>query len=70
VFISKTSAMLLKEICSGMHSDPKFGRRRGGVTYGDARKKRVLERCFGLHHSEKNLWNSVPSTFCHKNVPE
>jgi hypothetical protein len=34
------SAIFLKKIGSGMHSDPKFSPRGGDVHYVDARKKR------------------------------
>jgi hypothetical protein len=34
------SAIFLKKIGSETHSDPKFGRRGGGVNYIDARKKK------------------------------
>jgi hypothetical protein len=49
-----------------MHSDPKFGRRRGGVSNINAR---VPARHSSLGPSEKKLpeWHS--GTFCHKNIP-
>jgi hypothetical protein len=44
-----TTAIFLKKIASGTHSDPKFGR-RGGVSYIDVRKS-VPERRPGLRPS-------------------
>jgi hypothetical protein len=38
LFISVGSAIFLKKIGSGTHSDPKFGRSGGGVSYIDDRK--------------------------------
>jgi hypothetical protein len=50
-----SSAVLLKKIRSGTHSDPEFGRRGGGVSYIDARKKKVPERRSGMRPCEKEL---------------
>jgi hypothetical protein len=52
------SAFFVKKIHFGMHSDPKSGRRGGGIIYIDARKK-VLERRSGLRSSETEL--RIPS---------
>jgi hypothetical protein len=49
------SAIFLKKIGPETHSDPKFGRREGGVNYIDARKKKGPGTSFGLHRSDKEL---------------
>jgi hypothetical protein len=48
-------------IGSGKDSEPKFGRRRGGVSYIVARKKGS-----GMHPSENALPNGVPARFVTK----
>jgi hypothetical protein len=39
LYIYRGSAIFLKKIGSGMHSDPKFGQRGGGFSCNDARRK-------------------------------
>jgi hypothetical protein len=53
------SAIFLKTIASGTHSDPKFGRRGGDVTCIDARGKfrNAVPSCVLLR---KNFRNVVP----------
>jgi hypothetical protein len=55
------SAIFLKKIGSGMHSDKKFGQRGRGVRYIDARKKRFRNGIPACARSRKNFWNGVPS---------
>jgi hypothetical protein len=53
---------------SRTHSDPKFDRRGGGVSYIDERKK-VPEHCSSLCSSEKELHEQRSGAFHHKNTP-
>jgi hypothetical protein len=62
------SAISLKKIGYGTHSDPKFGQRWGSFSYVDARKK-VPECRSGLRHSEKELPERRTGAFRHKNTP-
>jgi hypothetical protein len=55
-----------KNIYSGMQNLVGWG--EGGVSYTDTRKK-VLERCFILQPSEKELPEWRSSAFRHKNIP-
>jgi hypothetical protein len=48
---------------------PKFWPERGGVSYTNARKIKVLERHSSLHPSEKELLKRRSSTFRQKNTP-
>jgi hypothetical protein len=50
---------------SGRHSDPKFGRRRGSVSYTDVKKK-VPKRRSGLCPSEIEIPERLSGTFHHK----
>jgi hypothetical protein len=63
-----TSALFSKENkLLNAQSGPKFGRRGGGISYIDSRKK-VLERHSDLHPSEKELPNGVPA-YCVTKTP-
>jgi hypothetical protein len=53
--LSKTSAIVLRKIGSGKHSDPNFGWRVGGFSYIDARKR---------------IWNAVPACVLLRKLPE
>jgi hypothetical protein len=55
------SAIFLKKIGSGMHSDQKFGQRARGVRYIDAGKKRFRNGIPACARSRKNFWNGVPA---------
>jgi hypothetical protein len=44
-----------------MHSDPKFGRRGGGVSYIDARGKRFQNAILACVVLRKNFQNSFPA---------
>jgi hypothetical protein len=55
------NAIFLKKIGSGTHSDPKFGRRGGGVSYIDDRKKRFRNAVPVCVLLRKNFRNGVPS---------
>jgi hypothetical protein len=57
------SAIFLNNIGSRMHSDQKFSRGGGGVSYIDARKENVLEQRSGSFH-HKNTPASAQLTFC------
>jgi hypothetical protein len=48
IYIHTESAIFLKKINSGTHSDPTFGQRVRGVTYIDSRGNKVLEHHPGL----------------------
>jgi hypothetical protein len=63
-----SSAIFLKKIGSGMHSDSKFGWRGGGVSYIDAREKKIPEHHSSLCPSEKELFEQHSGLFCHKNI--
>jgi hypothetical protein len=52
--IISTSAIFLKKTGSRMHSNPKFGRRRGGVTYINNREKGNFQNSV-LAHSFTNI---------------
>jgi hypothetical protein len=60
--------VLFFKISSGMHSDPKFGQRGGGVSYNDARNK-GSGMPSGLRPSEKELPERHSGMFHHKNMP-
>jgi hypothetical protein len=55
MYVCTCSAIFLKKIGSGMHSDPKLSQIVGGVSYIDARTKKVPGRCSSLRPSEKEL---------------
>jgi hypothetical protein len=48
---------------------PKIRSERGGVSYINARKKKVSGRRSGLRLSEKELPGRHSDEFCHKNTP-
>jgi hypothetical protein len=54
-----SSAIFLKKIGSGMHSDPKFGWRGGGVSYIDAREKRFQNTIPACALLRKNFSNNI-----------
>jgi hypothetical protein len=62
-----SSAIFLKKIGSRMHSDLKFSRRGGGVSYINAREKKILERYSGLRPL-KELPEQCSSKFSNKNT--
>jgi hypothetical protein len=53
------SAVFLKKIGSGKHSDPKFGWRAGGVCCIDAKKKRFQNTILACVLLRNNFWNGV-----------
>jgi hypothetical protein len=57
-YIIKTSAIFLKKIGSGMHSDPKFGQRRG-MCYIDATVKGFWDAIPAYVLLSKNFQNAV-----------
>jgi hypothetical protein len=57
LFISVGSAIFLNKIGSGTHSDPKFGRRGGGVSYIDDRKEG-----FGTLSRFASFWERTSGT--------
>jgi hypothetical protein len=67
-YLDLSSANFLNKVGSGKQSGPKFSRRWGGVSYINARKKRVPERRSGLRPSEKELPEQSSGEFCHKNT--
>jgi hypothetical protein len=62
--IVTVSASFLKKIGSRRHSDPKFGRRGGGVSHIDPRGK-SFRMPFQLQSSER----TSGTVFWHKNIP-
>jgi hypothetical protein len=61
------SVIFLNKIRSGRHTDPKFGRRGGGVSYINTRKN-APERRSGLRLYKNNFRNGVLARFV-KNTP-
>jgi hypothetical protein len=64
-----TSAIFLKKMGSGTHSDRKFGLKCGEVLVKSLSGEKVPERRFGLGPSEKELLEWRSSVFYHKNTP-
>jgi hypothetical protein len=60
------SAIFLKKMGSGTHSDPKFGRRGGGVSYIDYRKKGFRNSVPACVLLRKSFRNGVPALFVTK----
>jgi hypothetical protein len=58
-------AIFLMKIGSGTHSNSKFGRRRGGISYINARGKKVPERRSGSRPFEKELMERHSGTKIH-----
>jgi hypothetical protein len=55
------SAISLQKTGSGTHSDPKYSRTRGGVSYINARKKRFLNTIPASALLRKNFWKGIMS---------
>jgi hypothetical protein len=52
-------AIFLKKKGFGIHSDTKFGRRGGGVSYMNAREKRFQNAIPAGGLLRKNFWNGI-----------
>jgi hypothetical protein len=55
------SAISLKKIGSGTHSDPNYGWRAGGVSYINIKRRRFWNAVLACALLRKNFWNGVPA---------
>jgi hypothetical protein len=63
------SAIFLKKIGSGMHSDPKFDQRGGGDSYINAKEK-TFQNAVPVCVLVRKLLEWRSGTFHHKNTPD